>query len=190
MSTPADRQITDLFTSLRRLADQPTKNGPTVLDHLEQKLLLAAHRNRAGSNRTRDGYPSGSGPGDGGEDAPQSSTEAAALANLHGQHRDPLDDNVAQAIGHLVEAVNHLGALASRLALVDHQSSTSKHSNPPESCRVCDRVVMCTAEDPIRSGYCGACSKAWYRWSATERDEGREPDRGRFERNRKNLTTA
>lgn len=185
MSTPTDRQISQLFRSLHDLHRPTTPNGPTALEHLEQRVLLACKRNRTADATQRDGYPTGAGPGDGGENVPQSSTEAAAWSNLAAGGKDPVGDVVEAIHGHLLEAVNHLGALRSNLALLDHLSSTQKSSNPPESCRACGRTVMCTAEDPIRKGYCSACSTAWYRWRDVEVTAGRDPDRARFERERR-----
>jgi hypothetical protein len=187
---PTDHQIRELFRSLHKLNRADTANGPTRLDQLEQRVLTACKRNRAGDAHRRDGYPSGGGPGDGGEDAPQSSTEAAALTNLANTGRDPVGELVEATVGHLLEAVNHLGALQSNLALLDHLSRTDRNSNPPADCRGCTRTVMCTAEDPIRGGYCSACSSAWYRWRDDELTAGRDPDRARFEHWRRQKLAA
>lgn len=190
VTTPTDQQIRRLFTTLHDLGRQAVPNGPTNLETLEQRVLLACHRDRTGTAHQRDGYPTGAGPGDGGDDAPQSTTEAAALANLTTLHADPVAAIVEAVHGHLLEAVNHLGALRSQLALLDHLARTDRNSNPPTDCRACDRTVMCTAEDPIRSGYCSSCSKAWYRWRDAEAAAGRDPDRARFERARRTDSAA
>lgn len=181
--TATDRQIEALFRPLHELARRANDKAPTVLDQLEARTLAAAQRNRTGSSRQRDGYPSGS-IGNGGDDA-GTSVETAAIANLHDNNPDPIDDHVEAAIGYLQDAVLAIGALRSRLALIDHLSTTRRTSNPPTHCQACDRLVTCTADDPIRSGYCVNCSRAFYRWRDNEIEAGRDPDRARFERERR-----
>jgi hypothetical protein len=190
MTTPTDHQIRQLLQPLHDLRKTDTPNGPTRLDHLEQRILHACHRNRTGTTHERDGYPTGRGPGDGGEDTPQSSTEAAALSNLHGATRDPVNELVENIHAHLLEAVNHLGALRTLLTQLDKISDPRRTTNPAASCQACDRTVECTSADPIRAGYCSECSTAWYRWKKTETAAGRQPDRPRFERWRRQQLAA
>lgn len=187
--TATDRQIEALFRPLHELARRPNPQAPTVLDTLEERVLAAAQRNRTGTSKERDGYPTGN-IGAGGDDAPQSSTEGAAISNLTDHNPDPINDHVEAAIGYLQDAVLALGALRSRLALIDHLSTTRRNSNPPSDCKACNRTVMCTAQDPIRSGYCNACDIAWRRWKLTEETEGRHADRARFEHQRHAETAA
>lgn len=51
-------------------------------------------------------------------------------------------------------------------------------------CLACERVILGTAEDPVRKGYCNACDVAWRRYQ--DRWEGPGgPDRAVFERTRR-----
>lgn len=197
MTTPTDRQIRTLLAPLHDLARRPQPDGPTTLDHLEQRILDACHRNQTGDVRRRDGYPSGGGPGDGGQDAPGSSTEAAAFSNLGTLYdenaratRDQVDDIVESIHVHLAECANHLGALRTQLDRLDKISDPRRPANPSTACKACERIVECTSADPIRKGYCGACANAWHRWKASEEDAGRLPDRVRFEHWRRQQLAA
>ena len=81
-------------------------------------------------------------------------------------------DQLRDAVGKTHKAKN--------LASVD-----VRHSNGPVDCLACDRTIMCTTADPVRMGFCSACSDAWYRWKNTERAAGQEPDRAQFIRARR-----
>ena len=104
---------------------------------------------------------------------------------------DPIHENAAACMnfvrGMARQAGNAKGVVlkARRVQTVD-----LRFSNGPVDCLACDRTIMCTAEDPVRSGYCQACSTAWYRWKGIEWEAGRlESDpgatRARFERHRR-----
>jgi hypothetical protein len=199
MTTPTDRQITQLFKPLHNLGRHTTTNGPTNLEHLERRLLDACHRNRTADTgvRTRDGYPTGNGPGDGGQDAPDSTTQAAALANigeLYDGHphtrRDPVGDIVNELYATLVETVGGLTRLQTLLTQLDKISDPRRTTNPTASCQACDRIVECTSADPIRAGYCNACDTAWRRWKQAELEHSRQPDRARFEHWRRQQLAA
>lgn len=190
MTTPTDRQIQNLFRPLHDLGHTHTTNGPTNAETLEQRILLACHRNQTGAHQ-RDGYPTGNGPGDGGDDAPQSSTEAAALANLTAPTpRDQVDTIVRELHVTLVETVGGLARIRTLLSQLDKISDPRRTTNPTAACQACERTVECTSADPIRAGYCNACDSAWRRWKTSEEDAGRTPDRLRFERWRRQQLAA
>lgn len=194
-NTPTDRQVQELFRQLHNLSRKAIPDGPTLAESLEQRVLNACHRNRSIDTeaiRRRDGFPTGAGPGDGGEHTPDSSTQAAAFANIGALYdgnvrarRDPIDDLVSEAWVSLREGVGQLVRLMSLLTQIDKLSDPRQTTNPATACQACDRMVECTSADPIRAGYCSACSMAWYRWRDAELAAGREPDRARFERERR-----
>ena len=187
-----DRQL----AAIERAVNQLAARAPALLE-----------RNDRGGSAERDGYPSGgSGEGRGGgrtvlvkdehgrDDAvPVTGVEAEAFARTeHGaEHPDPVG-RAAKALRHHVdEAVKSLNNALSQVRLGEHLGShDGRHSNPPTPCLACDRIVECTTDDPLRSGYCSACSTAWYRWKAAEQAEGREPDRARFEPTRRKSEAA
>jgi hypothetical protein len=98
---------------------------------------------------------------------------------------EPTPDEVARVargiVEHLDQAVKHLQSAVSMVALGEHLANPDRRASAPEHCQACGRLVYCTTADPIRSGYCDACRKAWGRYSDAERAEGREPDRVKFQ---------
>lgn len=159
-----------LIARLRRMADA-TRNGKMVLlpegavsrlDLMERRLIAAVNRALT-PGPERDGFPGGH-PGMGGEDAPQSSTEGAALARLKGAPKDPMSDAALRAFRHLETAVNELAGLMLQLDHIDEALSTPyRHANMPAACLACDRMVEGTANDRLRRGLCEADYKAWAR---------------------------
>lgn len=200
MTTPTDQQIAALLRPFHNLNHTTQKNGPTNLERIEQKILNACRRNRTIDTedvRQRDGYPSGGGPGNGGQDTPDSPTQAAAFANLgtlydgqHHQHPDPVHDHVTGIHLALVGMAESYARLLTHLAQLDKISDPRRTTNPVAHCQACDRIVECTTADPIRAGYCNACDTAWRRWKTDQQSAGLEPDRVRFERWRREQLAA
>jgi hypothetical protein len=164
-------QTKALIRRLRRLQDA-TRNGRVALlpegsvsrlDLLERRLVALVNRALT-PGPTRDGYPTGH-VGVGGEDAPQSSTEGSALARIARPVRDEVLEDAQAAYRHLEMAVNEIAALLIRLDKVDDllAKSNQRHSNMPESCIACDRVVEGTAVDRLRRGLCATDYRAWLR---------------------------
>lgn len=192
---PSDRNVADLFETLRKYATIRTApKGPTQLDVVQRRLVAALARARTPAPE-RDGYPTATGgsgargqrtitvPDESGQpDAvPVTGVEATAIANVEHTRmdRDVVLDSAMEAFVHLLEAVNHLGAVTARLDALDRVSTPKGRSETggAGTCAACSRWVAGSASDRIRSGYCDACRKAW------ERD-GR-PERASFERARR-----
>lgn len=183
------------------------------IEHAHSELFLRApavlDRNERGGTAERDGYSAsslGGGvpqsilhcfthgkdncQGENGEgcdlnepiDAPSDPTGNAVGAR---PSKDELDTCARSTLHNLDEAVKHLQRALSAVALGEHLANPDRRGNPPTHCQACARLVYCTSADPIRSGYCDACRKAWGRYQEAERSAGREADRVRFEHLRK-----
>lgn len=146
------------------------------LDLTEQRLLAALQRDQ-GPGPERDGYPTGN-LGSGGQDAPQSSAEAAVMAgyqterNIPVEHAqgwwkppapDPHHANTQAAIEALQTLDQAWRTLLRRLDAIDNDRATTKHSNPGGECIICGRWVEGTADDRLRRGMCDKDRKAWER---------------------------
>lgn len=178
---------------LRRLQQAVHKGRPFVLpqgavtdlDQVERRLIEAVRRDLTGEP-VKDGYPTGR-LGVGGENAPQSRTEGAALAGYDddGQPREPIHDPhhelTTAAVDALERAVQAIDVLMMKLDAID-RLATVHRTDPAGYCAACGRWVEGTAADRLRAGYCDACRKAWER-------AGR-PDRPTFERQRQRDTAA
>lgn len=81
---------------------------------LTATLHAAIERDRIGGTNTPDGYPTSSNGGRRGNN-PLTSVEAAA-ARLARPERDPLNENLTQALGYLHQAVASINALQHRVA--------------------------------------------------------------------------
>lgn len=185
-----------MSTDPRRQLDHDLRQLQQALD----ELILRAHpvidRDHRGGERIADGYPSTSiGAGTTSTFTVDSTSSTANAAHTRigplydDTKRTTTNDDMnrcARGISeHLDRAVKHLHSAVGMVALAEHISNPDgRHSNPPTNCRACDRVVECTTADPIRAGYCGECSDAWYRHRKAELTAGREPDRVKFERQR------
>lgn len=187
-----ERQIRANLERLRRMQQATLKGRPflipegtiTRLDIVERRLLEAVKRDETGSTLP-DGYPTGN-VGSGGEDAPQSSTEAAALSgyrlNSDGEgswgnyEQDRHHELTTAAAEALDRAAAALDTLMSQLDAID-RLATIQRTDPSGHCQACGRWVEGTANDRLRAGYCDADRKAWER-------AGR-PDRPTFERQRR-----
>lgn len=178
MSLPTERQIHDLFTTLRAFAT-PTGKPPTSrLDDLEHRLVAALTRDRTGTN-TIDGYAANTG-GDGRGGNELTSVESGANRTVFGKPEiDKIHEHTFHAVTFLFEAAGNLGALSHRLDLIDDLSSpTPAHETAGTGyCQACGRHCSGSGEDRLRSGYCPADFKAWCR-------DGRT-DRATFERGRR-----
>jgi hypothetical protein len=188
MSRPTDRQIRDLFATIRALATPTGKPPRSKLDDLERRLLEALNRDTAGTTQ-RDGYPARTIPtGTGQSPVPidannpdagsvvLTSVEAAALGTSEAdQHRE----DTWQATSFLVEAVGAIGAMQRRLDLIDQRSTPTRTADTAGtgSCQACTQWCSGTGEDRLRSGYCNACRVAW--------DRAGRPDRATFNRTRR-----
>jgi hypothetical protein len=164
----------------------------TALDRLDARAVELVDRDDRGGSAERDGYPSATGgDGGGGRSADRTSSverTAGARVEWGAERQDGIHDCAKALRHHLDEAVKHLHSAVSQVALAEHLGSwDGRHSNPPTDCLACGRTVMCTTEDPIRSGYCSACSSAFYRWKKAEEDAGRPVDRSRFEQTRRQV---
>lgn len=162
------------------------------LDELILRAPAVIHRNERGGTNDRDGYPTSS-IGGGGSHQPftvDSTSSTARAAEDRIEHGDDRTDDIARAARalhlHIDKAIQHLQSAVSQVALAEHLANPDgRHSNPPTDCLACTRTVACTSADPIRAGYCKQCSDAWYDWRKRELTGGRDPDRTRFERDRR-----
>ena len=186
-----------LLNRLRRLADVQIKGKAFLLpegavsrlDVIERRLLEAIRRDETGDTFP-DGYPSGK-VGSGGEYAPSSSVEAAALGgyrltqpafpeqsdatwgNFETDQHHAFTEQATQALERAADAMSDL---IEKLDAVDRLAQIPR-KDPSGTCQCCERWVEGTENDRLRSGYCEADYKAWVR-------AGR-PDRAQFERERK-----
>lgn len=180
--TDSKRELDKQLAAVNGLADKIAARAPALLE-----------RNERGGSAERDGFPSGGDSGGGSRSSDRtSSTERTVLERLADEEPDRRveQDQVAAAVRalkkHLDDATKSLLLALAQVALGEHLAShDGRHSNAPTPCLGCDRIVFCTTEDPLRSGLCGACSTAWYRWKASEEGEGRVADRSRFCRTRR-----
>lgn len=175
MTHPTPAQWQRRIDQARRAINELEDQGPPLLD-------------RDRHTAQADGWPAG-GSSNGGRSAdPTSTTEAAALAP---ERRDQIHDCAGAMVRTFDQALHQLNLATGAINLALHLASTDgRHSNPPTPCRACGRTVMCTQADPMRSGYCNACRLAWRRWKTKAEAEGVEPDRARFERDRKQEAAA
>lgn len=172
---------------LRRLHDATRNGQPAVLpagaisrlDHIERRLLEAVRRDETGSPE-HDGYPTGS-IGNGGEDAAQSSTEAAALARLGIAIHDRHHELTALAVEHLRQAVDHITSLLGTLEAVDRLKEIPRR-DPGGTCQACHRHVHGTPIDRIVAGWCPDCRNAWNAYVIASVTTGQTPDRHAFAR--------
>lgn len=113
--------------------------------------------------------------------------QAATSKTLH----DPIHRLAVDLVALAKDAAKSIvdaAAIPARAVLLS--SADNRHSNGPVDCRACGRQVQCTTADPVRAGYCTACSTAWYRWKTDETAAGRTPDRVAFEKQRAAHLTA
>lgn len=199
MKLPTDTHVSALFERLRRhLRPRPAGDTDTLatVAELERALLGVLRRARAGTLvLDATGVPAADAPAsrldatrgtgaivvdgeDGWPDAvPATSVEIRALDHLEpyfARHMaDPLDDDVFAAYGHLVEAVNHLGALQTRLALIARKASPLSRSDTggAGACLCCEELVTGSATDRLKRGLCRACYEAWRRAGRPELTE-------------------
>lgn len=177
---------------LRRMADAQYQGKRFILpegavsrlDLIERRLLEAIRRDETGGTE-RDGFPSGAGPGDGGEYAAQSTTEAAAMSTYRlddsrhpedsagywgQQERDEHHAYTQSAADALERAANAISDLIEKLDAIDrlaHQTRT----DPSGSCLVCSRFVEGTSVDRLRRGMCSSDYNAWVRAGRPELTE-------------------
>lgn len=178
------RTVELLIERLRRMADTQyqgkrfllPEGAVSRLDLVERRLLAAIRRDETGTTE-RDGFPSGAGPGDGGEYAAQSTAEAAALSTYRlddprhpeqsagywgQQERDEHHAYTDAAANALERAADALSDLIEKLDAIDrlaHQTRT----DPSGSCLVCSRFVEGTSVDRLRRGMCSSDYNAWVR---------------------------
>lgn len=158
------------------------KRAREVLDKLDRSTLV--HLVRASEESSEiDGYPAGSG-NDGGRSGMRTilvenedgeaeaievtATEAAMFKRLDGTHSDPLLMALENIFASLVEMVGHAEIIAKRVPVVVFANSRMiGRVSELRQCRGCHREVACTIKDPMRGGYCSACSTRWYEWKAS-----------------------
>lgn len=177
------RDLTHALDQANRVLTELATRAPAVFD-----------RDQRGGDNERDGYPSG-GVGNGGRSADRtSSTERVGTERADpekgGDRADPLHAITTGITRDLDQAVKALQAAISKVALAEHMANPDGRSNPPTHCAACARLVMCTSVDPIRSGYCDACRKAWQRYKAELAEQGINADRAFFEAQRKKEPAA
>lgn len=188
MSLPTERQLHDLFTTLRAFA-APTGTPPSSrLDDLERRLLAASKRDSTGTTDV-DGYPTNTMPTGRGQtptpvdpDDPSAGVitlTAVEAAGIRNAEADKIREHTWHAVTFLVEAAGNLGALAHRLDLIDKLSTPTPANETAGTgyCQACGRHCSGSGEDRLRSGYCPADFKAWCR-------DGRK-DRSTFQRERR-----
>lgn len=191
---------------LRHLARYSLGKTPIVipagatseLDLLEDRTLRAVKRDEVGGT-ARDGYPGGQ-AGAGGEDAPRSSTEGAALALYRTERDAPVETaegwwgkaerdkhhDLTRAAEDAVERINtQLDRLVDTLTAIDTLADPGRHSNPPASCGACGRRVMNVPGDLIKKGWCADCRNDWPAYVIDCVRNGHTPDRAQFARARK-----
>lgn len=192
-----NKQLEHALNQIERAAGEMWSRAPAVLD-----------RNERGGSAQRDGFGASSLGGGSpasilhcdahgrdncpcGQNVPVDvSSDPTGNAASADPTKDPLD-TIARSIGHhMNEAVLHLQAALSAVALGEHLANPDRRGNPPTHCQACARLVMCTANDRIRAGYCASCAEAWRRYQQAEQEQGREADRVLFETARKRETAA
>ncbi len=204
MKLPTNNAVEVLFDRLRRHARhrRPEDHGTlATLAELEDALLAALRRARsgdvavdstgapaavpsAGRLAARTGGPSIVVPDEDGnpDTVPATTVEVWALDRLEdawvASHPDPVSVDVEAAYEHLVEAVNHLGALQTRLSLIARKASpqTRAEACGAGACLACGELVTGAAEDRLKRGLGPCCYSAWVR-------AGR-PDLAEFRRHR------
>lgn len=183
---PTDDRITELFGRLRRHARPAPRAGATDSDPLArladlQVLMILALRRARTPAPAVDGYPSSTlGTGRAGASLLTSVESAAeALAFGTGAEHDQLLEDVEQAVGYLVDAVNALGALQSRLTLIERRASPLSRSEAGGAgeCLACGEAVSGAAHDRLKRGLGPCCYSTWIR-------RGR-PDLAEFRRERR-----
>jgi len=188
---PTENHISAMFDRLRRHGRhrRPEDHGTLATwAELEHALLSALRRARSGSvaqdatgapatdvaNAAPNGFGTGSGSiivpdEDGHPDAvPATAVEIRALdrvddAYADRQRVDPIDHDVLAAYEHLVEAVNHLGALQTRLSLIARKANPLSRSEAggAGACEACGTIVTGAAEDRLKRGLGPCCYSAW-----------------------------
>lgn len=128
MSHPTRNQVDDLCDRMRRVDWRA----------VARRLNAAIERDRRGGDLTPDGYPSSTLGGDGGG-SELTSVEAAAEARIEGV-RDRYHDNTQEAVAHLLELVNHEGALEHRLDNLDQLAGTDPNLKQPATCACCTGI--------------------------------------------------
>jgi hypothetical protein len=125
---PTVNQVKELCDNMRRL------DWRAVADRLNQ----AIERDKRGGDMQPDGYPSSTmNGGTGGSEL--TSVEAAVEARIRGV-TDRYHDNVDEACAHLLELVNHAGALRHRLDNLDQLLGADPNVKQPATCAVCTGI--------------------------------------------------
>ena len=88
---------------------------------------------------------------------------------------DPVLDAINELLGALAEAAGILRVADTRRQYID-SIPRGRISSLAGQCQACHRDVAGGTNDPLRSGYCDACRKAW--------DRAGKPDRAAFEATR------
>lgn len=157
----------------------------TVLGRLGDKNCTEL--GRRARHAVRDGYASYSGWGEAvSTSAISRPTESSATAGLragdepddwrrHDEPADPVGDAIAEVFDTMREVTRLLRIVDDQVGYVLATGAPRRVSSVA-SCEACTRDVLCTPEDRLVSGYCGACYRAWVR-------AGR-PDRANFARER------
>jgi hypothetical protein len=123
---PTVNQVKELCDTMRRLDWRS----------LADRLNTAIERDKRGGDMQPDGYPASTMNGGSG-DSELTSVEAAVEARLQGRV-DRYRDNVDEACSHLLELVNHAGALRHRLDnLDDLVSDKDRNAKAPRTCGAC-----------------------------------------------------
>ena len=169
MKLPSDDHVLDLFGRLERHA---RTRKPSDTDKLatygELKTgLLAALRRDRGEGTDIDGYPSSTSAEGSRGSSELTSVEAATESRVFGfgpQH-DVLHEHVEAAYGYLVDAVQALGALQTRLDLISRMASPLSRSEAggAGTCLGCGEWVSGAAEDRLKRGLGPCCYSAWVR---------------------------
>lgn len=131
-----------------------------------------------------DGWPSGGGSEVRSPDVARP-TENTALRLADPEQRaaqDPVHEHVEQIIRATLALAGHAGIIELRTkALADRHGRVGR-VDTTGSCEACERTVACTSADPLVSGFCASCRKAWERSGYIDRSEFVRTRRAKLER--------
>lgn len=190
MKTPPDAHVEDLFRRLKRRArhrQAGDTEGPVTYAELEQALLLALKRDRSGARielLASDVPAHAIGAGGGGgmvvpdelgypDTIPATTVEHAAIERIENGitadelvriRRDELHEDVEAAYVHLLEAVQHIGALETRLVKIAKRANPlSRAEEGGAGACLCGNLVTGAANDRLKRGLGPCCYKRWER---------------------------
>jgi hypothetical protein len=88
-------------------------------------------------------------------------TLASVVRSMSGGNlSDPIGDSVREIAHALNDAAKLMEKIEQRVAFIYNTEDKAKRPSTAR-CEACDREVMCTPNDRVRSGYCQSCYRMW-----------------------------